>query len=176
MSKTVDVTITYLRQEKRPPTPPPRGIGQSTAILRAAAPPVSFYRYLYDLVGRPYFWVSRARMPDDELAEIIRHPQVYVYVLYIGGVPAGMAEVDFRTPPEALLRFFGIDAAHHGKGVGRYFLEHILALAWSLSPASVSLETCTLDHPAALPLYQKMGFTVFDQRKGQIELTDADTK
>jgi hypothetical protein len=29
----------------------------------------------------------------------------------------------------------------------------------------VAVQTCTLDHPAALPLYQKLGFTPVAQKK-----------
>lgn len=35
-------------------------------------------------------------------------------------------------------------------------------------PKCVRLETCSLDHPAALPLYQKFGFSVVDRRDGVV--------
>ena len=38
-----------------------------------------------------------------------------------------------------------------------------MALAWESSPNKVTVNTCTLDHPAALPLYQKLGFTPIGQ-------------
>jgi ribosomal protein S18 acetylase RimI-like enzyme len=71
------------------------------------------------------------------------------------------------------IKFFGLGPEFIGKRIGRYFLTQSLSLAWSLDPKRVQLETCTLDHPAALSLYQKLGFTVFDQRKGQVELIEA---
>ncbi len=172
MGRKIDVTITYLEQLKRPvmgaaPRPPGK-----IAIMRAEDPPVDFYRYLYRVIGDPHLWMSRRRLGDEQLFAIIRDPAVHLYVLYVGGVPAGLAEIDARIPETAELKFFGLAPAFQKQGLGRYFLAHAIDLAWALGPKRLRLETCTLDHPAALPLYQKLGFTVFDQRQGQIELID----
>lgn len=172
MGRKVDVTITYLEQTSRPRLPPTPRPPLKIAILRAENPPVHFYRYLYRLVGDPYHWMSRRRLSDEKLAAIIQHPDVYVYVLYVGGAPAGFTELDARSPDAVEIKFFGLSQEHHGAGLGRFFLANAVELAWGLGPKRVRLETCTLDHPAALPLYQKLGFTVFDQRKGQVELID----
>lgn len=172
MGQKIDVTITYLEQTSRPALAPAARPRVKIAILRAENPPVHFYRYLYRLIGDPYHWMSRRRLSDDKLAAIIKDPRVYIYVLYVGGVPAGLAELDAREPDIVELKFFGLSQEYHGNGLGRFFLSNTIDLAWSLGPRRVRLETCTLDHPAALPLYQKLGFSVFDQRKGQVELID----
>ena len=166
----IDVVITYLEQTERPAPYKPSAPTGKTAILLAEKPPISFYRYIYQQVGDPYNWVSRKRLTDDELAEIIHHPDNFLYILYVDGVPAGMAEIDVRNKSNVELKFFGLTPEFTGRGLGRYFLFHAIDLAWSFKPSKVLLETCTLDHPAALPLYQKFGFTVFDQRRGQVEL------
>jgi GNAT superfamily N-acetyltransferase len=168
-----DVTITYLEQTERPVLPTPRRPRNKLALLRVENPPLHYYRYLYSLVGGPFHWLSRRRLPDAELTEIIRNPSVYIYVLYADGAPGGFAEVDARDKKSCEIRFFGLAPEFTGLGLGRYFLTHIIDLAWSLGPARLCLETCTLDHPAALPLYQKMGFRVFDRKKGVVELVDA---
>lgn len=174
MGQRLDVTITYLEQRTKPALPlVPRPPGKN-AILRAENPPVHFYRYLYAVVGEPWKWVSRKRVSDGDLARILVDPSVYLYVLYANGAPAGFAEVDFRDGKTADIRFFGLAPEFIGKRLGRFFLANVVDLAWSLAPERVQLETCTLDHPAALPLYQKMGFSVYDQRKGVVELTDDD--
>ena len=169
----IDVTITYLEQIQRPnlpqPAKPPR---RKLALLRAENAPVHFYRYLYRLVGDPYHWVSRRRMEDAEIAEIIHHPDVYLYVLYVDGAPAGMAEVDERDVEASDLKFFGLAPDFTGHGFGRYFLTNILDLAWAHAPKKLRLETCSLDHPAALPLYQKAGFKVCGRRNGVVVLMD----
>lgn len=173
VGRKIDVTITYLEQTARPILPTPVRPPGKIAIMRAENPPVAFYRYLYRLIGDPHYWMSRRRLGDAELAQIICDPKVYVFVLYVGGVPAGMGEIDLRTDEAAELKFFGVAPGYHGKGLGRFFLTHVIDLAWSLGPKKLRLETCTLDHPAALPLYQKLGFTVFDQQSGQVDLLDA---
>lgn len=168
-----DVTVTYLEQEARPllpPAPPPSRF--KTAFLRAEHPPLHFYRYLYRLIGDPYHWVSRRQMDDAALAEIIHDPSVYIFILYVDGVPAGMAEIDARDKRSPELKFFGLAQDFVGKGFGRYFLTQAIDAAWALEPERLQLETCTLDHKAALPLYQKFGFRVFDRRAGVVEVPD----
>jgi len=170
MTQKIDVMITYLEQIQRPNYSTQARPPGKLAILRAENPPVHFYRYLYQQVGDPHNWVSRTIMNDETLSEIIHDHDVYIYVLYVGGVPAGLAEIDARNRKIVELKFFGLVPDYTGRGFGRYFLAQAVDLAWSLAPEKVILETCSLDHPAALPLYQKFGFTVSDQRKGQVEL------
>lgn len=167
----IDVTITYLKQTFRPETtPPPRPL-MPTALLRANKPPAHYYRYLYELVGAPYKWVSRNTLTDKELLDIIHHDQVYVYVYYINGCPGGLCEIDNRGLGYAEIKFFGLTPENTGRGLGRYFLWNAIALAWELNPGEVRLETCTLDHDAALPLYQKFGFNVYNRRKGVVDVS-----
>ena len=170
--KRIDVTITYLEQTERPILPQPPLPRRKVALLRAENMPVHFYRYLYRLVGDPCHWVSRRRMSDEKLVEIIHHPDVYIYVLYADGSPAGMAEIDARNAGAHELKFFGLAPDFTGSGLGRYFLTHIVDLAWLRGPKKLLLETCTLDHPAALPLYQKFGFKVSGRRDGVVELME----
>ena len=168
-----DVTVTYLEQEEKPvlPTaPPPRGV--KTAFMRAERPPLHFYRYLYRLIGDPYHWVSRRTISDEALAEIIHDPHVYVYVLHVDGAPGGMAEIDAREGRTVELKFVGLAPHCLGMGLGGFFLAQAIDAAWALEPERVRLETCTLDHKAALPLYQKYGFRVFDRREGVVETPD----
>jgi len=175
VGRKIDVTITYLEQTARPVLPTPLRPPGKIAIMRAESPPVVFYRYLYRLIGDPHYWMSRRHLADADLARIITDPRVYVYVLYVGGVPAGMGEIDMRSDAAAELKFFGVASGFQGKGLGRFFLSHVIDLAWSHGPQKLRLETCTLDHPAALPLYQRLGFSVFDQQSGQIDLPDDPT-
>ena len=172
VNKRLDVTITYLEQAERPVLPQPRLPKRKIALMRAENAPVHFYRYLYRLVGDPYHWVSRRRMGDDALREIIHDPDVYGYVLYVEGVPAGFAEIDGRNGRAHELKFFGLAPDFLGQGLGRYFLTNVIDAAWARAPERLLLETCTLDHAAALPLYQKFGFKVTDRREGTVELME----
>lgn len=162
-----DVTVTFLEMTARPAQrllrPPP---GLKLTLLRAENPPVHFYRYLYDAVGRDWFWVERKRLSDAQLAAIIQHPDVHIYLLLLAGVPAGFSEIDFRGLPEqASLTYFGLMPEAIGRGLGRYFLQWTIEAAWSRGPGKLILNTCDLDHPGALPLYQKCGFVPVAQKR-----------
>lgn len=172
MSRKVDVTITYLSQAARPVYAPQSHPPAKLAIIRAENPPVHFYRYLYDLVGGPWKWFSRKILDDATLAAVISNPEIYLYVLYVDGVPAGMAEIDALEHPVVHLRFFGLAPDFIGKGFSKYFLSNAIDLAWSRNPSEVKIETCTLDHRAALPLYQKFGFSVVDRRLASVDLPE----
>ena len=110
MGRKHTTTVTHLEMPAEPvhakrPCPCPRG---KCALLRAERPPIHFYRYLYDAIGRDYVWVNRKRLTDLELGAIIHDENVEIYVLYMNGVPAGFAELDFRFMPRAELSFLGL--------------------------------------------------------------------
>ncbi len=158
------VTITYLEMTERPAHPhlsPPQGLNCS--LLRLHEPTVRFYRYLYDTVGGPWLWFERRAMADEELAPIVQDERIEIYVLNVGGEPAGFAELDRRYPPDIELSYFGLMPDFIGKGLGRYLLTWAIDTAWNHAPERLWVNTNTLDHPKALPLYQRCGFRPFKQ-------------
>src|SRR5215469_11911156 len=89
--RRVPTVVTFLEMKSKPhaiPPPQPKG---KVALLRSEHPPVHFYRYLYDAVGRDYKWVDRKKLGDEAVAEILQDPKVSLFVLYADGCPAGMA-------------------------------------------------------------------------------------
>lgn len=168
--KRVSMTVTFLKMDARPPAlPPPQPKGK-IAILRAENPPVHFYRYLYNTIGDAYLWVDRRKLSDDELAAIVQHPLVELYVLYVDGCPAGMAELEFRDGAAGQVAYFGLMPDYVGRHLGYYFLYQSVSIAWSKPIASLLINTCTLDHPRALPLYQRIGFVPYSREERYIEL------
>ena len=157
-----ETTITYLEM-LHAPKPGASPILNGVHILRAKQTPIHFYRYLYDAVGGDYAWIDRKRLTDDELSKIIHAETTEVYVLYADGCPAGYAELDFAKPADVELVFFGLLSGFGGRGLGRYFLMETIRMVWSRGVERFHVETCTLDHPAALPLYQKCGFAAYKQ-------------
>ena len=154
----LDVTVVFLEMTGPPQgiVPPPAGL--KLALLRAEKPTASFYRYLYQAVGGPWLWVDRQRLGDDALAAILQDERVEISVLYVGGVPAGYGELDYRKWPEVSLAYFGLVTEFHGRGLGPFFLHRLVQDAWSRRPSKIIVNTCNLDHPAALKLYQRIGF------------------
>ncbi|HUC16802.1 MAG TPA: GNAT family N-acetyltransferase [Acetobacteraceae bacterium] len=153
----VGVTVTFLRMSA-PPTEPGPVLPPDAAVVHLARPSVSFYRYLYDTVGGPYVWWLRRAIPPADLAAILRHPGVGIHVLYRGGEPAGFFELDTRPVPDVNLGYFGLMPHAVGHGLGHAFLRAAVDEAWRHRPRLLTVNTCTADHPRALPLYRRVGF------------------
>ncbi len=158
----VGVTVSFLRMFAPPEESAPPLAG-GTTVVRLAAPTCAFYRYLYDTVGGPYVWWLRRVSSPAELAAIIRHRDVSIHVLYLGGEPAGFFELDARPAPDINLSYFGLMPHAIGRGLGHAFLRAAVDEAWRVRPRILTVNTCTADHPRALPLYRRVGFRPFRQ-------------
>jgi GNAT superfamily N-acetyltransferase len=165
----VDVKIFYLEMlaPNRRTVPPPR---KGLSIIHAQNPTVAYYRFLYNTVGKDYYWHSRESRPDPELAALIQDSLDEVHVLHVDGTPAGFAEVDRRNNDEIELVQFGLVPEFIGQGLGKYFLQWTIDKTWSYQPKRFWLHTCTLDHPVALPNYQKAGFVVHKEEMTKREI------
>jgi len=156
--------ITYLQMTERPaPRQVPLPGNLRLALLHAERPSVPFYRFLYHTVGKRWFWWVRRAMSDEALAAVIQDPLVEVYVLYCDGQPAGYFELDRRVAEEVELAYFGLLPDFIGRRLGPYLLGQAIDLAWTYGPRRLWVNTNSLDHPRALPLYQKLGFVPYRQ-------------
>ena len=165
-----EIVRTMLEMHARPSRPlaRPPSLRKPVMLLRAEQPTISFYRYLYNTIGRQWFWYERRVMDDATLAACIDEAAVAVNVLYVGGVPAGLAEIDAREIRDIELAYIGLIPEFIGRGLGRYLVDWAIDAAWDREPDRIWIHTCTLDHPAALPLYQKAGFTPYAQNRFKI--------
>jgi GNAT superfamily N-acetyltransferase len=160
----IETLVTFLEMTEPParaPLPPPSA---GIEVRRALRPTVSFYRYLYDAIGKDWTWYERKLLGDAELATIIHDPRVEVNVLWVDGVPAGLAELDRRDLPDVELAYFGIVPEFIGQGLGRFLLDWSIHHAWRAWPRRFWVHTCDLDHPRALEVYQKAGFRIYDRQ------------
>jgi GNAT superfamily N-acetyltransferase len=167
----LDCVITYLEMTEPPALPrvhPPRNA--NVALLRALEPTVAFYRFLYDRVGEPWLWWERRILDDASLAAAIHDKGVEIYVLYVDGAPAGYAELDRRAARDIDLAYFGLMPEYLGRGLGPFLLYSAIDIAWGYEPERLLVNTNTLDHATALPLYQRMGFRPY--RREEKVITD----
>ena len=155
----VGVKVTFLRMDKAPATRAP-GLPPGCQIVRAQSPSVPFYRYLYNPVGADYLWWLRRTTPDDELAALLRDQSVAIYTLYAKGEPAGFFELDARSWPDVNLSYFGLMPHAIGHGTGFALLQAAVDEAWRHGARGMTVNTCTADHPRALPNYLRAGFFV----------------
>jgi len=156
----IDYTVTYLEMQARPNYPRPnQPSGAVMALLHAQKPPNWYFLSLYDAVGAEYLWTDMHDLPADELTKFVQHPDMALYTLIRNGWPAGFFMLDRKTPEICDIAYLGLVPQAIGLGLGRYMLHTAIHMAWDGSGTkTVSLHTCTLDHPRALQLYQKAGF------------------
>jgi GNAT superfamily N-acetyltransferase len=152
------VTVCFLRMNRRPDR------------LRVAFPPgavltperlnVVTYRALYNEVGGKWLWWLRRVMPDELLARHLASPAVDVRVLRVDGETAGFFETDAGTWPDVNLNYFGLMPQMIGRGLGKNLLAAAIDSVFQGAPGlrGLTVNTCTADHPRALPNYLAAGF------------------
>jgi GNAT superfamily N-acetyltransferase len=150
------VTVTFLEMHEPKETPLP--IPHTSFDLLPKPVPVSDYRKYYYGVGEKHFWLDRMVMPDEELFDKINAGNVEIFLFYVNKEVAGYIEFVIEEKYVEIL-YFGLLPGFIGKGYGKYFLQWVIAKAWSYNPKWIQLNTCTLDHPNALGTYKKAGFT-----------------
>ncbi len=154
-------TITYLEMQAKPRQPPRPQPLAKVALLRAENCTVSFYRYLYNTVGEPWVWYVRRQWSDEQLRRHLARDDIDVFVLYLGGVPAGFFELERAAAGDTELCYFGLVPEFIGRRLGHYFLQAAVDIAWLGVTRRVWVHTSTFDHPRALGVYQRAGFRVY---------------
>jgi GNAT superfamily N-acetyltransferase len=149
--------VTYLEMTERPAPASPR----PSAPLRLQCweqADADRYRRLFEKVGARWLWYSRLTMDDSTLAAAMAEVHS---VLDDRDEAVGLVELDFRSQSECLIRFLGLVPELSGRGHGPWLFAETLDLAWRPGVGRVHVNTCTLDHPAALRAYLKAGFTAY---------------
>ena len=162
------VVVTQLEMRARAkirPVPLPSGL----ALKRVENPGLDWYRSLFSRIGNDWLWVSRAVASDHDLSAIIHDKNVHIWTLTKNGVDEALLELDFRTPNECELMFFGLTAALIGTGAGRYLMNTAIESAWATPINRLHVHTCTGDSQQAMEFYTRSGFTPI---KRKIEIFD----
>ncbi len=156
----VDYTINFLEMEARPSYPRPhQPLGHQAALLHAESPPVWYFLSLYDAVGSQYLWTDKHQESDEQLREFVQHPDMALYTLIRQGWPAGFFMLDSREAGICDLAYFGLVPEMVGQGYGKYLLQEAIHMGWDIpNTKKMTVNTCTLDHPRALAIYQSAGF------------------
>lgn len=162
MTQERPILATYLhlsgREAFRPSTLNDTGL----LLMRSHEPLVSFYRFLYDAVGRDFWWVDRLKWPDARLGKHLARPDVHLLVLYARGTPAGYAELDFAsTEPGVELQYFGIIPEFQGRGLGKHLLSNAIEYAFDHGAERIWLSTRSTDGPRAIANYEARGFVPY---------------
>lgn len=167
----LQTVVTHLAMQ-----PPYRQIAEiawptGVTFSKVEAMPLASYRSLYDRVGRKWHWVNRRHLTDKQLSALIHHKATEIYVLSRGDDTIGYVELNFRLFPQVEIVFVGLVEEEIGNGLGSLMVQSALHLITARAPNRIIIQTCTLDHPSALGLYQKLGFTAVNRK--QVEIIDA---
>ena len=156
--------VTYLEMKS------PDELTEATAIpgvrLERAETGSPLIRELLVRVGRPHKWRT-VSWSEEQWAEYLNDPLRQAWFITrdddAGPQYAGIASyLPNGTPDggvEIQISHFGLVPEYVGRGLGGHALTLTIQTAWTLNPSTtrVWLHTSTLDHPNALPNYQKRG-------------------
>jgi GNAT superfamily N-acetyltransferase len=159
MANPIEVTRTHLEmrdvgalRRSRPPSADAR-------LAREHLTPDA-YRVIYTLVGTRWHWRDRLVMADEALAGYLASPNVSVWLLTVSEEHAGFFELQQYSDKSVEIMYFGLAPTFIGQGLGGWMLTRAVEEAFTLGAGLLTLHTCTLDAPTALPNYLARGFTI----------------
>ncbi len=155
----VGVVVTFLRMDQAPAEPAP-ALPPDAEVRLVRDCPVEQYRTLYNTVGNDHVWWLRRAMSDQQLWTVLRDPRIGIHVLYVDDAPAGFYELDATSWPMVNLSYFGLMPHAVGRRLGYAFLRHAVDGVWRRGARAMTVNTCTADHPNAMPTYLRAGFRV----------------
>ncbi|PCJ89141.1 MAG: GNAT family N-acetyltransferase [Hyphomicrobiales bacterium] len=161
-SGKIATIVTFLEMSERPDwidNADMRGLH----FAAQTTPDLDWYRDFFRQIGANWLWVSRLLMTDSELHKTLNEPNKKLFTVQLDGEDIGISELSHNPKGDVELSFFGIIGKHTGAGFGRAIMAQTLQKAWRDNPQKVHLQTCTLDHPAAIKFYQKCGFVPVKQ-------------
>ena len=154
-----EVTVWYLQQDEPAqlqPASDPGGLDIREAKVRQWR----VNRFLYELVGGPWQWVDKLPWGEQQWREYAERESLRTWIAHVEGSPAGYFELEKRDDGSVEICYFGLAEPFFGKGLGGFLLTRAIEEAWGWGASRVTVNTCSLDHPAALSNYQARGFNL----------------
>lgn len=153
----VATIVTTLEMTQRPRPAPVAA--SPLRLVRWKSPEPEKYRILFRRVGEPWLWFSRLVMADVDLTALLTDPRTEIFAICDPkGVEIGLLELDFREASTCRIALLGLVPPLTGQGLGRWLMSQALMLGWRKGVERMTVQTCTLDHPRALPFYLGAGF------------------
>ena len=158
-SKYINYRVTYLEMTDLPNFYWPKTFKQKINILLAEKIPSWYFIYLYNQVGKDFYWTDWLHKSENEINNFINDKNIFFYSLIKDGWTAGFYVLDYRQKDICDLSYIGLVKEAIGIGLGKYLLKTAILTAWEKRKIKkLTINTCTLDHKNALYLYQKYGF------------------
>ena len=132
------------------------------SFLKAISPNTSYFLYFYKEVGQKYEWTDWLQSERSKLESFLTDDNVILYSIILRGVPKGFFVLDYRHLPICDLAYFGLFDDVTGKGLGKFMMNRVFEEVIESGDAkTLTVNTNTLDHKSALPLYKKAGFNIY---------------
>jgi GNAT superfamily N-acetyltransferase len=128
------------------------------------------YRELYLAVGAQWLWRDRLVLSEDEIAAHFASANVQLWILRVSGEVAGYFELQRHAESRVEIVYFGLISRFFGLGLGGWLLTRAIEQGFAFGAAPLTLHTCTLDSPRALPNYLARGFTIAREEEYEVEL------
>ena len=138
----------------RPARPPQR----AATLIQAEIPCPELNRFLNEVVGANWSWTDRLPWTLEQWQAWVE--RVETWIGYVAGTPAGYFELLRPSETEVNLAYFGLLPWAIGQGLGGWMLTRAIERCWALGPRIVTVNTCSLDGPHALPNYRARGFEI----------------
>jgi len=162
------VTVWFLEAHPSA-SPPARPTPEGFRLRRVARPEVADFRRLYDAVGSAYDWTDMHRLGPAELRAFVTDSRVELHLLTdVKEQEAGFFQLDLRSlarDGSGDIAYFGLLPGFCGRGLGPWLLRAAMNRAACAGVRRLTVNTCSLDHPAALRTYRRAGFRVIRQEK-----------
>jgi GNAT superfamily N-acetyltransferase len=169
-----EVTTWHLEQRAPGQLRPAAQPTTAVTVVQAEVPSPEFSRFLYETVGRDWWWYTRLVWTRDDWLRYVDRPEVETWVAYERGTPAGYFELERQAGGDVEVVYFGLLPHAIGRGVGGWMLTMALQRAWAMEATErVWLHTCTLDAPRARRNYERRGLVVFKTVTALEDLPDS---
>lgn len=161
MTREVDVTVTFLECNVVPGSDSTRRALPGGIALRHECAPAAaeIAASMYREVGGPWHWIDRRAWTANDWAGEIHRDGVELWSVRDGDRVIGYFELHVEKGAVDI-RYFGLVPDATGRGIGGPMLTAAMHRAAELGGGHVTVNTCTLDHPSALPNYLARGFHV----------------
>jgi GNAT superfamily N-acetyltransferase len=159
----IAVEVTYLERHS-PPSGTPLPSPSLQAAIQTERLDSDAYLSLYRRVAAPWGWDQRLKISAAMLANLLVDPATVIFVLRMKGEAIGFAEFNGADGPDVELKYFGLVPEAQGQRLGPWLLDFAQRAVWSPATRRIWLHTETNDHPKALAIYIRAGFSIYDRR------------
>lgn len=153
-----EVEIWFLEMDSPAELRPSAARSAGFRLEQARIPSPELNHFLYTAVGGDWYWLDRMDWTWDQWMAWLDRPEVETWIGFFGGNPAGYFELERQPAGNVEIAYFGLLPGFTGRGIGGALLTAAIERAWAMGASRVTVNTCSLDAPAALENYRKRGF------------------